>query len=355
MQIQPVLKPDPAPVLLRTGIAVLIDIIVVFVVVRTVLVAAGHPDEGLTHAVLPAVFGGIFAFLGSLGGSSRSGLARAALLSAVALPLTLIAIVVREWPIASGLTLAAAAVGAGFLAWHGEPFATLGNVLLYMYFLPFVFGAGSGVPLNYLALGFVVMVVCTVVLRGIAALVPHHRAPPRVHATDEPSAPTTGHRFTLVDEPQLTRLKRTTVRSAIGLGIGASIVAATDNHDAVWVLMTLIALIPPALPLTMHRVLQRLGGTAIAMIALTIIDAAIPAGSLRLIALAPGIVITVAFLRRSYTLSVLGVSLVAVLGYSQVHAPLGEALLWRGFDTIVGAVIAIGVTLLIPVESKPPD
>jgi len=34
-----------------------------------------------------------------------------------------------------------------------------------------------------------------------------------------------------------------------------------------------------------------------------------------------------------------------------VKAPLGEALLWRGFDTIVGAVIAIALTLLIPVES----
>ena len=34
----------------------MVDIITVFLVVRTVLVAAGHEDEGLTHAVLPAVF-----------------------------------------------------------------------------------------------------------------------------------------------------------------------------------------------------------------------------------------------------------------------------------------------------------
>ena len=43
----------------------------------------------------------------------------------------------------------------------------------------------------------------------------------------------------------------------------------------------------------------------------------------------------------------------AVLAYAQVSAPLGEALLWRGFDTLVGAVIAIVVTLLIPVGARP--
>ncbi len=43
----------------------------------------------------------------------------------------------------------------------------------------------------------------------------------------------------------------------------------------------------------------------------------------------------------------------AVLAYAQFSAPLGEALLWRGFDTLVGAAIAIIVTLLIPVGARP--
>ena len=73
--------------LLRAGIAVVVDMVVVFLAVRTALVLAGHPDEGLTHAVLPAVFGGMLAFLGSLGGTLRTGIARAFALSLVALPL----------------------------------------------------------------------------------------------------------------------------------------------------------------------------------------------------------------------------------------------------------------------------
>jgi hypothetical protein len=80
------LSPEPAPVLLRAGIAVLIDIVVVYALVRTALVLFGHPGEGLTHAVLPAVFGGMLAFLGSLGGTVRSGLTRAAALSACPCP-----------------------------------------------------------------------------------------------------------------------------------------------------------------------------------------------------------------------------------------------------------------------------
>jgi hypothetical protein len=268
------------------------------------------------------------------------------------MPLTLIAIAVRDVPVAAGVALAAAALGAGYLAWHGEPLATLGSLLLYMFFLPLVFGAGKGVPLGYLALGFAVMVVCTVALRGLVALVPKHREPSRVKATDEPSAHE-HHRPSLVAQPQLSRLHRTTARSALGLGIGAFVMSVTGDHNAVWVLMTLIALIPPALPLTIDRVLQRLAGTAVAMVFLTVIDAVVPPGPIRLIALAPGIVLTIAFMRRSYTLSVLGVSTVAVLAYAQVHVPLGEALLYRGLDTLVGAAIAIIVTLLIPVGARP--
>ena len=86
------LAPEPAPVLIRTGVAVLLDVIVVFAAVRGVLLMAGHPEGTITHAVLPAVFGGMFAFLGSLGGSARSGIARAAVLAGVAVPLTLVAI-----------------------------------------------------------------------------------------------------------------------------------------------------------------------------------------------------------------------------------------------------------------------
>jgi hypothetical protein len=337
-------------VLLRAGIAVVVDMIIVFLAVRTALVLGGHPEEGLTHAVLPAVFGGMLAFLGSLGGTLRTGVTRAAALSLVALPLTLLAIGVRGVPAAAGVTMAVVALGAGGLAWFGEPLATLGSLLLYLFFLPLVFGAGSGVPLGYLGLGFAVMVVCTVALRGAVALVPRHRAPARVKATDEHVHE---HRIALVAQPQLSRLHRTTARSALGLGAGAAVMAWTGDHNAVWVLMTLIALVPPAMPLTIDRVLQRLVGTALAMVVLTIVDAVLPPGPLRLLALMPAIVVTVAYLRRSYVLSVLGISTVAVLAYAQVDAPLGEALLYRGLDTLIGAVIAIILTLLIPVGRRP--
>ena len=348
------LEPEPAPVLLRVGIAVLLDMIVVFVTLKTLLLATGYPPAHVTHAVLPALFGGLFGFLGSLGGSTRSGLLRALLLSALAKPQTLVAIGVRERPIGAGVTQAAAAAFAGFLAWYGEPLATLGSLLLYMYFVPLAFGAGRGVPVRYLLLTFGVMVLLTVVLRGLVALVGRHRAPARVKATDEKATESgRGRRFTQVGQPQLGRLHRTTLRSAIGLGLGAAVMSLTGDHNAVWVLMTLIALVPPALPLTIDRVLQRLAGTVVAMIVLTVIAALIPPGPLRLLALAPGIVVMIAFMRRSYTLSVLGVSLVAVLGYAQVAMPLQEALLWRGLDTIVGAAIAIVITLLIPVGPKP--
>lgn len=348
--VQSALRPESGPVLLRAGIAVVVDMILVFLAVRTALLLAGHPDEGLTHAVLPAVFGGMLAFLGSLGGTLRTGIARAFALSLVALPLTLLAIGVRGVPVAAGVTMGAVALGAGIMAWFGEPLATLGSLLLYLFFLPLVFGAGSGVPLGYLGLGFAVMIVCTVVLRGVVALVPRHRAPARVRATDERVHE---HHVTLVAQPLLSRLHRTTARSALGLGVGAAVMAWTGDHNAVWVLMTLIALVPPAMPLTIDRVLQRLAGTALAMVVLTIVDAVIPPGPWRLLALAPAIVVTVAYLRRSYVLSVLGISTVAVLAYAQVEAPLGEALLYRGLDTLIGAVIAIILTLLIPVGRRP--
>lgn len=349
------LAPEPAPVLVRVGVALVIDIAVVFFVVRAVLVAAGHPAEGLTHAVLPAVFAGMFAFLGSLGGSTTSGLARASVMSVVSFPVTVLAIGVHSVPMAAGVALAGAAMVAGFLAWHGEPWATLGNLGLYQFFVPLAFGAGTDVPFRYLLISFATMAVLTVVLRAIVAIVPHRAAPGRVHSTDQASATRDHHRysFTLVAQPQLRRLRRTTLRSAIGLGIGALVVTATGDHNTVWVLMTLIALIPPALPLTINRVLQRLAGTFIAMVVLTVVDVMVPPGRLRLLVLAVGLVVMIAFIKRSYAISVLGVSVVAVLGYAQVSAPLSEALVWRGIDTVVGAAIAIVLTLLLPVGDTP--
>ncbi len=326
------LRSHPVPVLLQSGVAVLADVTIVFAAGRAALLMVGHLGEGLTHAVLPAVFGGMFAFLGSLGGTTRSGIVRALALASVSLPLTLIAIWVRPSPIASGIALAAAAVVAGVLARRGEPLATLGSILLYMYFVPFVFGAGSGVSAGYLGLGFAVMIICTVVLRWMLVLVPTHRA---LHVSPA------NRQFPLLPGKQLERLRHMTIRSALGLGIGAMVVSATRDHNAIWVLMTLITLLPPGLPLTIDRLVERLAGTVVAMIALTVVDATIAPGALRLVILATGLVLTIAYMRRSYAISVLGISMVAVIAYSQVQAPLGEALLWRGFDTLVGAVIAI--------------
>ena len=346
------LSSESAPVLLRTGIAVVIDIVVVFLSVQYVLLAMGHPRERLVHAVLPAVFGGMFAFLGSLGGNWRSGMTRGAALSVVALPLTLLAIVVRDEPLLAGFALAAAAAGAGFLAWHGEPWGTLGSLLLYMFFVPLVFGAGLGVPLKYLLASFAVMLVATLVLRSLAALLPKHRRPSRAAATDEPRS-SHAHPFELLGPPQISRLRRTTLRSAIALGVGAIVMSATRDHNSVWVLMTLIALVPPALPLTIDRMLQRLVGTALAMVVLTVVDVVLPPGPLRLAVLAAGIVVTIAYIKRSYAISVVGVSVAAVIGYAQVAMPLGEALLWRGLDTVVGGIIAIIVAVLIPIGHRP--
>ena len=102
-----------------------------------------------------------------------------------------------------------------------------------------------------------------------------------------------------------------------------------------------------AMRLALDRLLERLRGTVLAMVVLTLVDAAGPPGPWRLVALAPGIIVTIAFIRRSYALSVLGISTVAVLAYAQVSAPLGEALLWRGLDTLVGAAIAIVIMVLV--------
>ena len=349
------LAPEPAPVLIRVGVALVIDIAVVSVVVRAVLVAVGHPSQGLTHAVLPAVFAGMFAFLGSLGGSTKSGVLRAAVMSMVSFPVTLLAIGVHSVPIAAGVALALAAVTAGFLAWHGEPWATLGNLGLYQFFVPLAFGAGTDVPFRYLLISFGTMAVLTVALRAVVAVVPHRQAPGRVRSTDQASAAREHQHntFTLVAQPHLRTLRRTTTRSAIGLGIGALVATATGDHNTVWILMTLIALVPPALPLTINRVLQRLVGTFAAMVVLTVVDVLVPPGPMRLAILALGLVVMIAFIKRSYAISVLGVSVVAVLGYAQVSAPLSEALVWRGIDTLVGAAIAIVLTLLIPVGDSP--
>ena len=77
---------------------------------------------------------------------------------------------------------------------------------------------------------------------------------------------------------------------------------------------------PPATPLTIDKVLQRLAGTAVAMIFLTVVDSVVPPGPARFLVLAAGLVLTVAYLRRSYAISVLGISMVSVIAYAHVDA-----------------------------------
>ena len=250
------LSPQPTPVLLRAGIAVLVDVVVLFAAIRFALLAAGHPTAGLTHAVLPALFGGMFAFMGSLGGNLRSGLVRAVAFSAVSLPLTLLAIAVRGIPIAAGLSLAGMAVLAGVLAWYGEPLATLGNVVAVHLLHPAGVRCGTwrATALHPARLRRDAALHGPAA-RALVALVPntapatsrrHGSAsrrrcgtrPPRRRNADSCSYP----------QPQLGRLHRTTLRSAIGLGVGAFVMSATGDHNAVWVLMTLIALIPRLRP-----------------------------------------------------------------------------------------------------------
>ena len=187
-----------------------------------------------------------------------------------------------------------------------------------MFFLPLVFGAGSGVGIKYLLVGCGAMAVTTVLLRLAVGLLPHHRRPPRPRHRPAGQALAAG---TLEAARSATTAPAagTTLRSAIGLGIGAVIMAASRDHNAVWVLMTLIAIIPPYQPLTIDRVLQRLVGTALAMVVLTVIDALIPPGVFRALLFAVGLVLTIAYLKRSYLISVLGVSLVAVIAYASVQ------------------------------------
>ncbi|MEI8081345.1 MAG: FUSC family protein [Actinomycetes bacterium] len=376
------LEPGPEPPMYRAGIAAVIDLVVVYAIVRGAMVVTNYPEPDLVHAALPAVFGGMFGFLGSLSGTLVSGLRRAVVLSVFSLPMTLLAIAVRDTPIAAAIVLGLVALGTGFMSWYGEPLRLLGILLLYMYFVPYVFGAGIGVPIGYLVFSFGVMVVVTVVLRALVQLLPDRWNPvptpkpnkaktesdtkaepvpgaepatePWSAAKAAPAAKPAGHgRFVLRPQPELTAFHRTTTRSVIGLALGAFALTMTKDHQDVWVLMTLVALIPPSKPLTINRMLQRLAGTALAMVFLTAIDALVPAGPIRMVFLIPGLIATLAFVSSGYMLSVVGISCVAVLAYAQVHMPLGEALLWRGFDTLVGAVIAIALAVLIPVGRRP--
>lgn len=346
----PLLRPEPAPVLVRVALANLVVVAAVWTAALGVTRALGADDVQAASAATAVVLGGLVAFVGSTGGSLRSGVERATGLSLAGLPLTLLAIVARPIPVAAGLTLGAAALGAGWLAWHGEPAATLGHVLLFLYFLPLAFGAGEGVPLHQLAAAWVTAAVVVVAVRAAMEVLPDS-ARPRVQATDEHTEHTRGPGLPpLLPDAQLRPIRRSTLRSALALGVGAFVMSLTRDHNAVWILMTIISVLPPHVPLSLSRVLTRLAGTATAMVVLTVIDVVVPYGY-RILAALAGLFVAVAYLRRSYFLSVAGVSVVAVIVYTGSTHDLTVELLARGVDTLVGAAIALTFAVLLPTTS----
>ncbi len=349
------LRPEPAPVLLRVAVADLLTVAAVWVSAGAAVRAFGGTPEQARAAALAVVFGATLGFVGATGGSARSGMVRAAVLTTLALPLVLIAVAVRPHPWLAALAMAAIALAAGSLAAHGEPAATLGVLVLYLYFLPFVFGAGREVPVPLLLAAWAVSVVVTVAARGVAALLPQRAAPPRVRSTDERVH--AGHGLALpplLPEPWCGRIYRNALRSGLALGAGAWVLSASGDHDAVWVMMTIVSVLPPQLPLTLDRVLARLLATTLAMVVLTVVAVAVPVG-MRILVTTPAFVVALAFVRRSYFLCVAAVSVLAVLVYADPLGTLPQALVARGIDTAVGAVIAVGLALVLPVGPLEPS
>jgi hypothetical protein len=341
--------------MLRVAVADLLTVAAVWFAAGAAVQAAGGTPEQAHRAALAVVFGAMLGFVGATGGTARSGMVRAAALTLAALPLVLLAVAVRPYPWAAALAMGAIALAAGRLAAHGEPAATLGVLVLYLYFLPFVFGAGRELPVSLLLVAWGVSVVVTVAARAVVSLLPEHAAPARVRSTDERVHVAHGPRLPpLLPDPWRGRIYRNALRSGLALAAGAWVLAATGDHDAVWVMMTIISVLPPQLPLTINRVLGRLLATALAMVVLTAVSVLVPRG-FRILVTTPAFVVALAFVRRSYFLCVAAVSVLAVLVYADPLGTLPEALLRRGVDTAVGAAIAVTMALVFPVGPLAPS
>lgn len=308
--------------------------------VSAVAAVAGAGGLGLGSLVAPprAALGACVAaiFVAAAGSvlPRKQGRVAALWVAVVAVAFAVLAALVAGHPLWAGLAMAFVAFASGLLAASGGVATLLGALLATAYVIPAAVGTGIDQPLGKVALAAAV---------GAAWGMAFARLISRV----DDSAPVGGvwaHRAIGelariardLDDPRV----RYGLRRGIALGIGMAIYEASQNRDALWVMLTIFVVLQPEQRAAWNTAIVRTVGTffgigLLALIALPLNDDQLIVAALIVLDLGLAWILrNPAVLTMATTVFAIAVTEVLAPGFTD---PAGHRLA----DTVLGAAIAI--------------
>ena len=138
------------------------------------------------------------------------------------------------------------------------------------------------------------------------------------------------------------------VQRALVLGVGAAVlVAAHNDENAFWVLITMTAVLQANAPSTAARVARRAAGTLVGVVVAVLLARVLP--DRLLVPWVAGIVLVLglAWMQRNYTVSSMAMGFSAVLLYGAPTHQVGTYAVFRAVDVVIGGLIAAGVAKFV--------
>jgi MFS family permease len=309
--------------------------------------AAGF-EEGSMAAGLISLFVVVAAIAAPQPATFRAGIA-SGVVAGLALMLTHLT---GSTPVLAGVSMAVVALLTGVAVAGGPIVGAIGSVIGTAYFIPAAlslteeFSSGRTAELGLIGLFGGLLVVLAVVIsqriRGVKQ--------PERKEKSRPDGPGPLARIAkALRDPSPER--NYGLRRALLLGTGLALYLATDNHNLLWILLTIFIVLKPDMESTWTKAIARSKGTIVGALAVgtlaQFLSGEVVAG-IGLVAL----VVTIAYYRRNYAVYAAGVSflVVALMGEQQ-----GDFISWaalRAADAVIGSAIAVAAVYFILPEKE---
>jgi MFS family permease len=314
--------------------------------------AAGF-ERGSMSAGLISLFVVIAAIAARRPATFKAGIA-SGVVAAIAL---LLAHVTGSTPLLAGISMAVVALLTGVAVAGGPMAGVIGGVIGTAYFIPAAlsltvkFSIERTTELGLIGIFAGLLVVLAVVISQKIRRIEH--SPRKKRAAADPDQPGP---LTLIG----TALRHPSpernygIRRALLLGAGLALYLATDNHNFLWILLTIFMVLKPDMEKTWTMAIARSKGNIAGALAVGTLAQFVSGEVVAGIGLVL-LVVCIGYYRRNYAVYAAGVSflVVALMGDQS-----GSFISWAGMraaDAVIGGLIAIAaVYFILPEEEGAP-
>lgn len=140
---------------------------------------------------------------------------------------------------------------------------------------------------------------------------------------------------------------RQSIRMAFGFMLGYLLGTLLHIEKAYWIMLTTLLILRLSYGLTLQRAIKRVVGTAIgaglALVLLQVSDSVL----FYVVLAALGMLFSFSLLTRNYTLASLAITLCIIFSFALLGSRLHVIIAYRFIDTVIGAVISLGVAYAV--------